>query len=245
MIINVLTLFPEMFDGILNTSILGRAVDKEAVKFNVINIRDYSLNKHGKVDDEPYGGGQGMVMTCQPLMGAVSSLRDKGKVIYMTPKGDVLNQTLCQEFSGEGSITLVCGHYEGIDQRVIDSVVDREVSIGDFVMTGGELAAMVLIDAVVRLLPGVLKNETSYEDESHYNGLLEYPHYTRPADYEGLKVPDVLLSGHHKNIEAWRYEESVRLTQEKRPDMVQKLLKSKGLDQKEKEKIIKIIKSQK
>lgn len=243
MIINVLTLFPEMFDDILSTSILGRAVEKGLVTFNVVNIRDYSKNKHGKVDDEPYGGGQGMVMTCQPIVDAVRDMDALGKVLYMTPKGSVLNQNMCSELSAEESITLICGHYEGIDQRVIDSVVDLEVSIGDFVMTGGELAAMVVIDAVSRLLPGVLKNESSYEEESHYNGLLEYPHYTRPADFEGLEVPAVLLSGHHKNIEAWRFEESVKLTQGKRPDMIQKLLKDKALSRKEKDKIISIIKN--
>jgi len=223
---NVLTLFPEMFDS-LSHSILKRAQEQEIIEINTLNIRDFSTNKHKKVDDYPYGGGAGMVMKIQPIKDALLSLDDhsskkQSRIIYLTPKGKVFNQKLACELALEDELTLLCGHYEGVDQRLIDQYITDEISIGDYVLTGGELPAMVLIDSVARLRDGVLGQNVSYEDESHYNGLLEYPHYTRPADFEGQKVPDVLLSGNHKLIEEHRLEESIRLTQERRPEMLEK-----------------------
>jgi len=223
---NVLTLFPEMFDS-LSHSILKRAQEQEIIEIKTLNIRDFSTNKHKKVDDYPYGGGAGMVMKIQPIKDALLSIesqsgKKRSRVIYLTPKGKVFNQQLACELALEDELTLLCGHYEGVDQRIIDQYVTDEISIGDYVLTGGELPAMVLIDSVARLRDGVLGQNVSYEDESHYNGLLEYPHYTRPADFEGQKVPDVLLSGNHKLIEEHRLEESIRLTQERRPEMIKK-----------------------
>jgi len=230
---NVLTLFPEMFDS-LSHSILKRAQEQEIIDINTLNIRDFSTNKHKKVDDYPYGGGAGMVMKIQPIKDALLSLegesnKKRSRVIYLTPKGKVFNQQLACELALEDELTLLCGHYEGVDQRIIDQYVTDEISIGDYVLTGGELPAMVLIDSVARLRDGVLGQNVSYEDESHYNGLLEYPHYTRPADFEGQKVPDVLLSGNHKLIEEHRLEESIRLTQERRPEMIEKWQKKHKL----------------
>ena len=216
---HVLTLFPEMFET-MNHSIMKRAQDQDLIALNVINIRDFSTNKHKKVDDYPYGGGAGMVMQVQPIADALKTT--SGRVIYMTPKGRVFNQAFAKELALEEELVFLCGHYEGVDQRVIDEYVTDEVSIGDFVLTGGELPAMVMMDAVARLKDGVLGQNISYEDESHYNGLLEYPHYTRPADYEGMKVPDVLLSGNHQKIEDFRLEESIKLTASRRPDMIEK-----------------------
>lgn len=234
MIFNVLTLFPEMFCG-LNHSILGRAQEEQIIKVNTVNIRDYSNNKHKKVDDYPYGGGAGMVMQIQPIRDAIESLDLSAdtRIIYLSPKGVVFNQSIANELAKEKSLVLICGHYEGIDQRVINKYVTDEISIGDFVLTGGELPAMVLIDAVSRLVDGVLGKNVSYEDESHYSGLLEYSHYTRPADFDGLSVPDVLLSGNHKNIEVYRREESLRLTKLRRPDMIDKLKKENKLSKKD------------
>ncbi len=236
----VLTLFPEMFDGFATSSIMGRAIREEKISFQTIQIRDYTTNKHNRVDDTPYGGGAGMVMQVQPLRDALQTGADHKPgtpVIYLTPKGQPLTQALARDLSQEEEICLVCGHYEGIDQRFIDQHVTHEVSIGDYVLTGGELPAMVLIDTVARLLPGVIGKSVSYEDESHYNGLLEYPHYTRPPEIDGAGIPDVLLSGHHANIEKWRFEESVRLTADRRPDMIQKLLADPDQDEKTKKKV--------
>lgn len=229
----VLTLFPEMFEGFASASIIGRAVRDKKIDFQAIQIRDYAGNKHNRVDDAPYGGGAGMVMQPAPLRDAlqVGAVHSEGTpVIYLTPKGQPFTQQLAAELSRETELCLVCGHYEGIDQRFIDKYVTHEISIGDYVLTGGELPAMVLIDAVARLLPGVLGKEDSYQDESHYNGLLEYPHYTRPPVFEGAEIPDVLLSGHHANIENWRLEESIRITAERRPDMIDKLLRDPSGD---------------
>ena len=210
----ILTLFPEMVENILSESILGRAQDSEKIEIQVVNIRDYSVNKHKKVDDEPYGGGAGMLMTCQPLFDAIEDVKSKAEkqhtVLYMSPRGEKLEQKQVEEFSvGYDEIILLCGHYEGIDQRVIDALVDVEVSIGDYVLTGGELPACVFVDAVSRLIPGVLGKEASHKEESFSEELdrkKEYPHYTRPSDFRGLKVPDVLLSGNHAEIEKWRKE---------------------------------------
>ena len=221
----LISLFPEMLEDILSVSIIGRAVKDEKLEIEYIQLRDYSENKHKKVDDYPYGGGAGMVMQMQPIVDALKTV--SGRVIYLTPKGQVFNQALAKELALEEELVFLCGHYEGIDQRIIDHYVTDEVSIGDFVLTGGELPAMVMMDAVARLKEGVLGQNISYEDESHYNGLLEYPHYTRPSNYEGMLVPDVLISGNHKKIEDYRLEESIKLTAERRPDMIEKYAEGK------------------
>ena len=216
---DVLTLFPEMFE-ILNQSIIGKAIEKELININLINIRDFSKDKHKKVDDTPYGGGAGMVMKPDVVYDAYQSIKDRNaKVIYMSPQGKPLNQDKVEELSKENHLIILCGHYEGIDQRVLDKIVDEEISIGDYVLTGGEIPAMVLIDSVSRYVEGVLK-EDSIKEESFSNGLLEYPQYTRPEIFEGMKVPEILLSGHHENIEKWRKEKSLEMTKKKRPDIL-------------------------
>ena len=216
---DVLTLFPEMFE-ILNHSIIGKAIEKDLIDINLINIRDFSKDKHKKVDDTPYGGGAGMVMKPDVVYDAYQSIKDKNaKVIYMSPQGKPLNQKKVEELSKENHLIILCGHYEGIDQRVLDKIVDEEISIGDYVLTGGEIPAMVLIDSVSRYVEGVLK-EDSIKEESFSNGLLEYPQYTRPEVFEGMKVPEILLSGHHENIEKWRKEKSLEMTKKKRPDIL-------------------------
>lgn len=216
---DVLTLFPEMFE-ILNQSIIGKAIEKELININLINIRDFSKDKHKKVDDTPYGGGAGMVMKPGVVYDAYQSIKDRNaKVIYMSPQGNPLNQKKVEELSKENHLIILCGHYEGIDQRVLDKIVDEEISIGDYVLTGGEIPAMVLIDSVSRYVEGVLK-EDSIKEESFSNGLLEYPQYTRPEVFEGMKVPEILLSGHHENIEKWRKEKSLEITKKKRPDIL-------------------------
>ena len=218
---DVLTLFPEMFE-ILNQSIIGKAIEKDLIDINLINIRDFSKDKHKKVDDTPYGGGAGMVMKPDVVYDAYQSIKDKNaKVIYMSPQGKPLNQKKVEELSKENHLIILCGHYEGIDQRVLDKIVDEEISIGDYVLTGGEIPAMVLIDSVSRYVEGVLK-EDSIKEESFSNGLLEYPQYTRPEVFEGMKVPEVLLSGHHENIEKWRKEKSLEITKKKRPELLEK-----------------------
>ena len=215
---DVLTLFPEMFEP-LNMSIIGRAKEKNLININLINIRDFSKDKHKKVDDTPYGGGAGMVMKPDCVYDAYKSIKNKnGKVIYMSPQGKKLNQQKVEELAKQEHLIILCGHYEGIDQRVIDKIVDEEISIGDYVLTGGEIPAMVLIDAVSRYNNGVI-NEESRKEESFANGMLEYPQYTRPEVFEGVRVPEVLLSGHHENIEKWRKQEALRVTNLKRPDL--------------------------
>lgn len=219
MIIDVLTLFPEMF-GSLNHSIIKRAQDDGIVTINVTNIRDFAAAPHFKCDDEPYGGGAGMVMLCDPLFKAIDSvIRPNSKVYYMSPRGKVFNQALAKDMSRLEHIVLLCGHYEGIDQRVIDYYGIEELSIGDYVLTGGELPAMVVIDTVARLIPNVITSE-SLDSESFSNNLLEYDQYTRPAEYKGMKVPDILLSGHHANIEKWRQQNSLYNTRRNRPDLL-------------------------
>ena len=218
---DVLTLFPEMFEPV-KQSIIGKAIEKNILEINLINIRDFSKDKHKKVDDTPYGGGAGMVMRADVIYDAYKSIaNDKSKVIFLSPQGKTLNQQKVEELSKEENLILICGHYEGIDQRVIDEIVDEEISIGDYVLTGGELPAMVLIDSVCRYVPGVLAEESTKE-ESFSKGLLEYPQYTRPETFNGKKVPEILLSGHHENIEKWRKEEAVRITKIKRPDLLEK-----------------------
>ena len=216
---DVLTLFPEMFE-LLNQSIIGKAIEKDLIDIKLINIRDFSKDKHKKVDDTPYGGGAGMIMKPDVVYDAYQSVKDaSAKVIYMSPQGKPLNQKKVEELSKENHLIILCGHYEGIDQRVLDKIVDEEISIGDYVLTGGEIPAMVLIDSVSRYVKGVLK-EDSIKEESFSNGLLEYPQYTRPEVFEGMKVPEVLLSGHHENIEKWRKEKSLEMTKKKRPDIL-------------------------
>ena len=219
---NVLTLFPEMFSA-LDESIIGRGKEKGLIDINLINIRDFSKNRHKKVDDTPYGGGAGMVMEPTVVYDAYCFVKEpNAKVIYMSPQGKTLNQQMVQDLAKEENIILLCGHYEGIDQRVIDEIVDEEISIGDYVLTGGELPAMVLIDSVSRYVEGVLK-EDSVQEESFTNGLLEYPQYTRPEVFLGKRVPEVLLSGHHENIKEWRRNQSIINTYLKRPDLLKEI----------------------
>lgn len=216
---DVLTLFPEMFKS-LDMSIIGKAIEKKLIEINLINIRDFSKDKHKKVDDTPYGGGAGMIMKPDVVYDAYKSIKDENaKVIYMSPQGEKLNQEKVEELAKEEHLIILCGHYEGIDQRVIDKIVDEEISIGDYVLTGGELPAMVLIDAVSRYKEGVISGD-SKQEESFANGMLEYPQYTRPEVFEDMKVPEVLLSGHHENIDKWRKEQAQIITAKKRPDML-------------------------
>lgn len=221
--IDILTLFPEMFD-VFNYSMIGRAQEKNIVTINTHNIRDYSLDKHKKTDDYPYGGGAGMVMTPQPIVDCIKKVKEtnKGKVIFMGPKGKKFNQNTAKDISKENEIIILCGHYEGIDERVY-KYIDEEISLGDFVLTGGEMACIPIVDSICRMLPGVLKTSESYTDESFYSGLLEYPQYTRPEIFEGDKVPEVLLSGHHENIRKWRRKNSLLITREKRKDLLKNL----------------------
>ncbi|MGE7273749.1 tRNA (guanosine(37)-N1)-methyltransferase TrmD [Brevibacillus panacihumi] len=223
--IDILTLFPEMFPGVLSSSILGKAQEKGIVQFEVTNFRDYSESKHGTVDDTPYGGGGGMVLKPEPLFRAVEAVTtdSKPRVILLCPQGVPYNQKLAEELAKEEHLILICGHYEGYDERIRENLVTDEISIGDYVLTGGELGAMVIADSVVRLQPGALGNQTSAVEDSFSTGLLEYPHYTRPAEFRGWKVPDILLSGHHANIDKWRLRESLRRTYERRPDLLDKL----------------------
>lgn len=222
--IDVLTIFPEMFTGVFNSSILGKAQEKGLVSLQAINFRDYSTNKHHTVDDYPYGGGGGMVLKPEPIFHAVEALtseaEQKPRVILMCPQGELYNQRKAEELSKEEHLVFICGHYEGYDERIRQYLVTDEISVGDYVLTGGELPAMTVIDSVVRLLPGVLGNETSAITDSHSTGLLEYPHYTRPAQFRDMKVPDELLSGHHSNIEKWRRQQSLIRTLERRPDLL-------------------------
>lgn len=235
--IDVLTLFPEFFNQFNNWSIIGRAVEDGKVDISYTNIRDYSKNKHKKVDDYPYGGGPGMVMSVDVIDRSIKSVRDEDSfLIFMSPQGKKLDQELVNQLVEKEHLILLCGHYEGIDNRVIENYVDMEVSIGDYVLTGGEIPAMALMDSVIRLLPEVLSSEESFEDESHYNGLLEYPQYTRPREYDGHEVPEILLSGNHGKIEYWRLYKSIETTYIKRPDM----LENKELSEKE-EKILREI----
>lgn len=220
---HILTLFPEMVLDGLNTSIIGRAIEAGLLEINAVNIRDYSTNKHMKVDDYPYGGGAGLVMQPEPVYRAYEDLtkdmKKKPRVVYLTPQGTTFHQEMAKELAKEEELVFLCGHYEGIDERVLEEIVTDYVSIGDYVLTGGELPAMVMIDSISRLVPGVLHNDDSAGDESFENGLLEYPQYTRPPVFLDKEVPEVLLSGHHENIRKWRHEQSVKRTKERRPDL--------------------------
>lgn len=261
--IDVLTLFPEMFDGVFGASILGKAKDKGIVELSAVNFRQYSTSKHGQVDDTPYGGGGGMVLKPEPIFAAVEDLLRKReiegggvavdvgeehdlstnkpektelpaiesssrpRIVLLCPQGETFTQKKAEEFAKEDHLIFICGHYEGYDERIRDGLVTDEISIGDYVLTGGELPAMVMIDSTVRLLPGVLGNENSAVTDSFSTGLLEYPHYTRPTEFRGMKVPDILLSGHHANIEAWRRRESLRRTLQRRPELLERLTLTK------------------
>ncbi len=222
--IDIATLFPEMCEAVLSESIVGRARKAGKIEVYCHQIRDYTNDKHRRVDDTPYGGGMGMVMQAEPIyncyMAVTKDFAVKPHVIYMSPKGTVLTQKKSVELSLGPDIFIICGHYEGVDQRLIDKIVDEEISIGDYVLTGGELPALVMVDAVSRMCDGVLSSSECYEEESHYSGLLEYPHYTRPEIWEDMRVPDVLLTGHHANIAKFRHDEAVKITAERRPDML-------------------------
>ena len=225
--ISILTLFPEMCNAFVNESIIGRAVKGGKVEIECINIRDYANNKHNKVDDTPYGGGMGMIMAAEPIYNAYKSIAgEKAHLVYLSPKGATFTQKKAVELSNTEHLVLLCGHYEGIDERVIEEIVDEEISIGDYVLTGGELPALVVADAVCRMLPGVLSDDICFTEESHFSGLLEYPQYTKPAVWKNREVPEVLLSGHHANIEKWRREKSLEITKKRRPD----ILKTATLD---------------
>ena len=226
--INILTIFPDMFAP-LRMSMLGRAIDNGIIELNITDIRDYTTDRHNRVDDTPYGGGAGMVMQVQPVMDAYDAKGCGGRVIYMSPRGAVLSEDLARDLAEEDEITMICGHYEGIDQRVLDRLGAEEVSIGDYVLTGGELPAMVLVDTVARFIDGVLAGEDSVNDESIYSGLLEYPQYSKPREYDGDEVPEILLSGNHGEIDLWRWEQSLKLTKERRPDLFEKYLKSEPI----------------
>ena len=231
--IDIMTLFPEMCETVLDTSIIGRARKAGKVELSCVNIRDFANNKHNKVDDAPFGGGMGMVMSAEPIYSCYKSLctsENKPYLIYMSPKGSTFNQNKAIELSKKEHIVFLCGHYEGIDQRVIDEIVDEEISIGDYVLTGGEMPALVCADAICRMLPGVLSDESCFTEESHYSGLLEYPQYTRPAVWNNMEVPQVLLSGNHAEIAKWRKERAIEITFDRRPDILQ----FANLDKKEK-----------
>lgn len=223
--IDIMTLFPEMCETVLSESIIGRARERGFVDIHCVNIRDFTADKHNRVDDAPYGGGMGMLMQAQPIYDCYQSLcenaEDRPHLVYMSPQGQTLTQEKVKSLAQIPHLVLLCGHYEGVDERILDEIVDEEISIGDYVLTGGELPAMVLADAVCRMLDGVLPNDEAKSLESHYNGLLEYPQYTRPPVWHGVSVPDVLLSGHHENIEKWRHEQSLLRTFLRRPDLLE------------------------
>ena len=220
--ISILSLFPHMFDGFLNESIIKRAIEDKKVEIEIIDFREYTEDPHKKVDDTPYGGGAGMVLACQPIFDCVEAIRtEDSKVIIMTPSGIPYKQRTAYDLSNEKHLIIICGHYEGFDERIL-SLADMEISIGDYVLTGGELPAMVIADSIVRLIPGVINEQSHLEDSFNDNFLLDYPTYTKPADYKGMKVPEILLSGDHKKIDEWRYQESLKKTQERRPDLLDK-----------------------
>ncbi len=238
--IDILTLFPDMFAPVLGDSIIGKAQEKKLVSVEAINIRDFSASKHKSVDDYPFGGGEGMVMQMQPIDDAMKSIQAENKrVVYMSPKGQTFNHEMALSFAKEEELIILCGHYEGVDQRVIDRWVTDEVSIGDYVLTGGEIPAMVMVDAVARLVPGVLSCEASYEDESIASGLLEYPQYSRPREYDDMEVPEILLSGNHQKIEEWRFIESLKLTYKRRRDLFNKYISDQTRFTKRERKLIK------
>lgn len=227
MTIDIMTLFPKMCEAFLSESIIGRARKKGIIEIKCHQIRDFAYDKHKRVDDTPYGGGKGMLMLAEPIYKCFENIcNERGKkplLIYMSPKGQILNQNISKNLKSFENIAILCGHYEGVDQRVLDELVDMQISIGDYVLTGGEIPALVLVDTVARLVPGVLSENVCFEEESHYYGLLEHPQYTKPYEWRGKKVPDVLLSGHHANIEKWKHEQALIETKKYRPDLFRKL----------------------
>lgn len=235
--INILTLFPDMFAP-LRESMIGRAEDNGIIKFNIIDFRDYTEDKHNRVDDTPFGGGAGMVLQVQPILSAVEAEGLGGKFIYMSPRGRILDKDKAVELSKLDEITILCGHYEGVDQRALEELDVEELSIGDYILTGGELPAMVLVDCISRLIDGVLASDESAMAESIYSGLLEHPHYTKPREIRGREVPEVLVSGNHQLIDLWRFEESLRLTKDRRPDLFEKYLRTERKFSKQERKII-------
>jgi len=237
--IDVLTIFPEMFSSVTQESIIGRANKSGILEINLVNIRDFSNDKHNKVDDSPFGGGAGMVMKAEPFFGALESINAKGKrIIYLSPKGKILDQEKVTELSLMEEIILLCGHYEGIDERIIEHWDIEEISVGDYILTGGEIPAMILIDSVARMIPGVLGSNESHLEESIYSGLLEYPQYTKPREYSGLDVPEVLISGNHENIQLWKFEQSLLITKKRRPDLFEKYLSMDKILTKKEHKIL-------
>jgi len=234
--IDILTLFPDMFHAVLSAGVIGRAAESGLLEFNVTDIRDFTEDKHRKADDYPFGGGAGQLMTAQPIFSAMKALGSCPRLLYLSPRGRLLDKKYAEELSRETELLLLCGHYEGVDERVLTAFDFEEVSIGDYILTGGELPAMVLIDTVCRLVPGVLGSEESHAEESIYSGLLEYPQYTRPASFEGMDVPDVLISGDHEKIALWNFERSLKLTAERRPDLLRSWLDKnyESLDKKRK-----------
>lgn len=242
MIIHVLTLFPGMFPPVLSESMLGKANEKGILELDIIDIRDFTLNKHKKTDDTPFGGGAGMVMNADPIFRALEDIDVQGKrILYMSPRGKLLDQAMIEELAELEELTILCGHYEGVDQRVLDHWSMEEVSIGDYILTGGELPAMVLIDSVARLIPDVLGSPESLMEESIYSGLLEYPHYTKPREYRGMEVPEILVSGNHRKIHLWKLEQSLRLTRQRRPDLFERFLERRDELDKEEKKILQIV----
>lgn len=226
--INIITLFPDMFSGVFNESMISRAIAKDLITIQIVPLRDYGLGPHLVVDDTPYGGGGGMILKPEPIAAALESLVDKGTVILTTPRGLLFSQGDALRLSGQETITIICGHYEGVDERVSGLFVNEEISIGDYVLTGGEIPAMVITDAIVRLIPGVLGQDTRDTGDSHYEGILEHPHYTKPREFRGLEVPAVLLSGNHEEIRVWREKTALEKTREVRPDLLRKLLSPPG-----------------
>ena len=237
--IDILTLFPEMFKPVTEESILGRARENGILDIRLTNIRDYSMDKHKKADEYPFGGGAGMVMLADPIFRALNAVNAKGKkIIYMSPRGKILDQAMIDTLSQKEELVILCGHYEGVDQRIIDYWGMEEVSVGDYILTGGELPAMILIDAVARLIPEVLGSSNAHNEESIYSGLLEYPQYTKPRNFEGMEVPEVLISGNHRLIHLWQFEKSLELTKERRPDLFEKFVKKEKELSKDERKIL-------
>jgi tRNA (guanine37-N1)-methyltransferase len=237
--IDILTLFPNMFTPVMEESILGRANEKGILNVQTINIRDYSLDKHKKADDYPFGGGAGMVMTAEPIFRALEAIQAKGeKIIYMSPRGKLLNKEIIEDLAQINRLVLLCGHYEGVDERVIEHWDMEEISVGDYILTGGELPAMILIDAVARMVPQVLGSSSAHKEESVYSGLLEYPQFTKPRQFRGMNVPEVLVSGNHKRIHLWQFEKSLQLTRDRRPDLFEQFLNRKDTLTKEEKKIL-------
>lgn len=237
--IDILTLFPNMFKPIIEESILGRANENGIINVQAINIRDFSQDKHKKADDYPFGGGAGMVMTADPVFGALNAINAKGKkIIYMSPRGKLLNVEIIEELAKMEELVVLCGHYEGIDERIIEYWNMEEISVGDYILTGGELPAMILIDAVARMIPEVLGSSSAHREESIYSGLLEYPQYTKPRHYKGMDVPEVLVSGNHKLIHLWQFEKALELTKKKRPDLFEQFIKKADSLTKDEKKIL-------